>query len=96
LADQEKLLDSPRVRDRFRWIYYAATADSHTRPHHRFFNGWVAERKSPLGHLMLQVQEEAGCRCTMIPADQSVVDQHGLKTIQDVPQWVLDAIKLPG
>lgn len=85
LYGQERALDQPRVKDRFRWVYYAATKDIRTRKHHAALDGWVAERGTPLHRVFLKVQSEFNCRCTVIPCDESRANRYGVKTEADLP-----------
>jgi len=85
LYGQERTLDQPGVKDRFRWVYYASTKDNRVRPHHWALDGWVAERGTPLHRVFLKVQSEFNCRCTVIPCDQRRADEFGVKTESDLP-----------
>lgn len=84
LYGQERTLDQPRVRDRFRWVYYASTRDNRTRPTHWALDGWVAERGTPLHRVFLKVQSEFNCRCTVIPCDEKRANEFGIKTEADL------------
>lgn len=95
LDGQEQALRQPRVKERFRWVYYAATADNRVRPHHWFFDKWVVEVGTQLYWLIKQVQGEFSCRCAMIPMDETQLEEYGQpKTMADVPQSVLEQIEL--
>jgi len=98
LDGQEQSLRQPRVRDRFRWVYYAATADNRVRPHHWFFDKWVVETFTQEYWLIKQVQGEYSCRCAMIPLDESLLEEYGgpenVKTMKDVPETILKQIDL--
>lgn len=85
LAGQTKSLEQPRVRDRFRWVYYASTSDNRTRPSHWALDGMVAEIGTSLHRLFLTRQAEYNCRCTLIPLDESKAEGYGVSTIADVP-----------
>jgi SPP1 gp7 family putative phage head morphogenesis protein len=85
LAGQERTLEQPRVKDRFRWVYYASTKDNRTRPSHWVFDGWVAEVGSPLHDLFIKRQSEYSCRCSLIPLDERKAKRYGIKDIGDVP-----------
>jgi len=92
LYGQERSLDQPGVKDRFRWVYYAATMDNRTRPSHRALDGWVAERGTELHRIFLKIQSQFNCRCTVIPCDQKRADEFGIKTAADLPAVVRNAI----
>lgn len=85
LAGQVKALEQPRVKDRFRWVYYASTSDNRTRPTHWALDGMVAEVGSPLHRLFLKRQSEYNCRCTLIPLNERKAESFGVKTLSDVP-----------
>lgn len=85
LAGQQRTLEQPRVKERFRWVYYASTQDNRTRPEHFALDGMVAEVGSSLHRLMLQRQSEYNCRCTLIPLDERKARKYGIKTLADVP-----------
>lgn len=85
LAGQIKTLEQPRVRNRFRWVYYAATKDNRTRLTHWALDGMVAEVGTPLHSLFLKRQTEWSCRCGLIPLDESKAERYGVSTLADVP-----------
>lgn len=88
LYGQERTLDQPGVKDRFRWVYYAATKDNRARAHHAALDGWVAERGSELHRVFLRVQSEFSCRCTLIPCDERRAEEFGVKTVDELPAVV--------
>lgn len=94
LVGQERSLAQPRVKERFRWLYYAATKDNRTRPTHWYFDGWVCEMNTPLHHLFLQLQGEHNCRCAALPLDEPTANRYGVKTISDVSGSILSQISV--
>lgn len=98
LDGQEKALQQPRVKERFRWVRHVATQDNRTRPWHWFFDGWNVEVGTQEYYLIKQIQGEYSCRCALIALDEDLLNEYGglagVKTMADVPPEILAQIEL--